>query len=191
MRPLFAIVIAWVVIAPPTFAQPASRPPRVGVLVVAHGGNNRWDGLVRKAVAQARLDVPVQVAFGMGMHQAEGRAFQDAVETTHMIDDDKKAFLNAMDRLATDCLNQEKVIESLDDKKDSLRVRAERLVKFCGSGILREDGRALTLARSQVLNYLRQPNFIQEFTAGISDPKQAEAHIKAFYILLSQSGFKT
>ena len=119
------------------------------------------------------------------------RAFQDAVETTHMIDDDKKAFLNAMDRLATDCLNQEKVIESLDDKKDSLRVRAERLVKFCGSGILREDGRALTLARSQVLNYLRQPNFIQEFTAGISDPKQAEAHIKAFYILLSQSGFKT
>ncbi|HAM40769.1 MAG TPA: hypothetical protein DDX89_04300 [Candidatus Omnitrophica bacterium] len=79
MRPLFAIVIAWVVIAPPTFAQPASRPPRVGVLVVAHGGNNRWDGLVRKAVAQARLDVPVQVAFGMGMHQAEGRAFQDAV----------------------------------------------------------------------------------------------------------------
>jgi sirohydrochlorin ferrochelatase len=51
----------------------------VGVLVVAHGGNNRWDGLVRKAVAQARLDVPVQVAFGMGMHEAEGRAFQDAV----------------------------------------------------------------------------------------------------------------
>lgn len=52
---------------------------RIGVLVVAHGGNNRWNGLVRKAVMAARLDVPVQVAFGMGMHDEETRSFQDAV----------------------------------------------------------------------------------------------------------------
>ncbi len=55
------------------------EPERVGVLVVAHGGNNRWNGLVRKAVMAARLDVPVQVAFGMGMHDEETRSFQDAV----------------------------------------------------------------------------------------------------------------
>lgn len=79
MRRAFTLVVAWAVASPLTFAQPEPRSPRVGALVIAHGGNNRWNGLVRKAVAQARLDVPVQVAFGMGMHQAEGRAFQDAV----------------------------------------------------------------------------------------------------------------
>ena len=79
MRRTFALVIGCLVAVPLTFAQTAPRSPRVGALIIAHGGNNRWNGLVRKAVSQARLEVPVQVAFGMGMDHAEGRAFQDAV----------------------------------------------------------------------------------------------------------------
>ncbi|MBI4354140.1 MAG: hypothetical protein HY595_02775 [Candidatus Omnitrophica bacterium] len=89
MRPFLPIAIAWLIAMPAALAADAlgrrsSDPDRrrgsvVGVLVVAHGGDNRWNGLVRKAITQARLDVPVQVAFGMGMHDEETRAFQDAV----------------------------------------------------------------------------------------------------------------
>lgn len=79
IRFLFSIVLAWLIATPAHVVQSAERPSRVGVLVVAHGGNNRWNGLVRKAVVEARLDVPVQVAFGMGMHDEETRVFQDAV----------------------------------------------------------------------------------------------------------------
>lgn len=78
---VFICVHAWLIAMPTSAVQAADRPARtrVGVLVVAHGGNNRWNGLVRKAVTQARLELPVQVVFGMGMHAEEGRAFQDAV----------------------------------------------------------------------------------------------------------------
>jgi sirohydrochlorin ferrochelatase len=79
MRRLLLFAIAWLIGISGAFGQPPPRPSRVGVLVVAHGGNNRWNGLVRKAVTHARLEVPVQVVFGMGMHEEEGRAFQDAV----------------------------------------------------------------------------------------------------------------
>lgn len=60
-----------------TAAGPATE--RVGVLVIAHGGTNPWDSAVRRVVRQARIRVPVHVAFGMGMHSHEVRAFQDAV----------------------------------------------------------------------------------------------------------------
>ncbi|MBI3311910.1 MAG: hypothetical protein HYZ88_00060, partial [Candidatus Omnitrophica bacterium] len=53
---------------------------RVGVLVIAHGGSAQWNGLVRHVVKQADLEAPVGVAFGMGMHPQEVRAFQEAVE---------------------------------------------------------------------------------------------------------------
>ena len=73
--------LAWLIISPVALAQqPEGRPSRVGVLVIAHGGNNRWNSSVRKAVAKARLDVPVQVAFGMGMHPEEVRVFQESAD---------------------------------------------------------------------------------------------------------------
>jgi sirohydrochlorin ferrochelatase len=52
---------------------------RVGVLVLAHGGTNRWDGMVRKAVREADLDLPTEVTLGMGMDAAEARLLQHAV----------------------------------------------------------------------------------------------------------------
>ncbi len=48
--------------------------------MLAHGGSARWDQLVREAVSQADLSVPVEVAFGMGMHQEEVNRFQQAVD---------------------------------------------------------------------------------------------------------------
>lgn len=62
----------------------APQTPRTagatGVLVIAHGGSARWNGLVRDTVKQADLHAPVEVAFGMGMHPQEVHAFQEGVE---------------------------------------------------------------------------------------------------------------
>ena len=63
-----------------SIAAPSARgAERRGVLVVAHGGNSEWNAAVRKAVKQAHLDAPAEVAFGMGMHPEEVRTFQQAV----------------------------------------------------------------------------------------------------------------
>jgi sirohydrochlorin ferrochelatase len=67
---------AGLVLALPGSVQAAER---VGVLVLAHGGENRWNAAVHHAVRQAKLDAPTEVAFGMGMHGAELRGFQQAV----------------------------------------------------------------------------------------------------------------
>ena len=50
-----------------------------GVLVLAHGGTARWNQTIEAVVAQAGLDRPTAVAFGMGMSAHEVRALQRAV----------------------------------------------------------------------------------------------------------------
>jgi sirohydrochlorin ferrochelatase len=74
--------ILWCLVGVMALSAPGARAdgaPAVGVLVVAHGGTNQWDGTVRKTVRDAGLAPPVEVVFGMGMHPEEVRAFQDAV----------------------------------------------------------------------------------------------------------------
>lgn len=61
-------------------ALEAAARDDVGVLVIAHGGSNQWDSAVRKAVKEAKLSVPTEVALGMGMHPEEVRQFQQAVD---------------------------------------------------------------------------------------------------------------
>lgn len=58
----------------------SAEEARTGVLVLAHGGSNKWNGIVRKAVRQAKIKAPVEVALGMGMHRQEAGQFQDAVD---------------------------------------------------------------------------------------------------------------
>lgn len=52
----------------------------VGVMVLAHGGSRRWNRAVHQTVARAKLSVPTEVVFGMGMHPHEVRGLQAAVE---------------------------------------------------------------------------------------------------------------
>jgi len=52
----------------------------IGVVVLAHGGSRRWNQTVRRTVAQAKLSVPTEVVFGMGMHPHEVDQLQQAVE---------------------------------------------------------------------------------------------------------------
>ncbi len=98
--------------------------------------------------------------------------------------------IGRIDDLVASFLTEEQVIEKLDDPTDPLRVRAVRLVRFCGSGILVE-GKALQLARARVLHHLRQPNFIEDFTSTEAVPAEKEGKVREFYRLLAESGFST
>ena len=75
MRRLVLCALACLAVLPSVFAE-----PKVGVLVVAHGGTNRWNAAVREAVKQTKLKMPIEVALGMGMHPHEATGFQVAVD---------------------------------------------------------------------------------------------------------------
>ncbi len=60
-------------------ADPAVPSDAFGVLILAHGGTPQWNRLVEQAVAEAKLEAPTQVAFGMGMHPGEVQEIQRGV----------------------------------------------------------------------------------------------------------------
>jgi hypothetical protein len=92
------------------------------------------------------------------------------------------------DELVSDYIISQGVIERLDDKRLPFRDRATRLVTFCASGVL-TVGRATTIARDNIVSYLRRKDFIAEFTDGIDDAGGKEQAIKEFYGLLAKTGF--
>lgn len=92
------------------------------------------------------------------------------------------------DEIVSDYIISAGVIQRLDDSRLPFRERATRLVTFCASGVL-TIGRATTIARDTVVNYLRRKDFIAEYTADIPVPADKEKAIKEFYSLLAQTGF--
>ena len=92
------------------------------------------------------------------------------------------------DELVSDYIISQGVIERLDDKRLAFRERATRLVTFCASGVL-TVGRATTIARDNIVEYLRRKDFITAFTEDIPEPADKEKAIKEFYGLLSKTGF--
>ena len=86
-------------------------------------------------------------------------------------------------------LDDEGVIEKIDKPDDPLALRAIRLVKFCGSGVL-IPGQSLDRARRRVIDHLRQPQFEEKFMASVADPAQAERQLREFHRLLVDSGFR-
>jgi len=81
-----------------------------------------------------------------------------------------------------------RLIERLDRPSDSLRLRAERLVSFCSSGIMLE-GKALAAVRTRVLDYLRRPDFMTEFVSDLPAERQERA-VRQFYVRLAKAGFQ-
>ncbi|MDF1505196.1 CbiX/SirB N-terminal domain-containing protein [Roseisolibacter sp. H3M3-2] len=75
-----ALLAAAAVLAAPAAlaAQAATNAPRVGVVVVAHGGDSVWNAHVRQTAAAAKVGGPVEVSFLMGAGARTAR-FQDAV----------------------------------------------------------------------------------------------------------------
>jgi len=52
----------------------------VGVLILAHGAGPEWNGQVQKAVEEAKIPYPTEIAFGMGMMPQEVENIQKAVQ---------------------------------------------------------------------------------------------------------------
>ncbi len=86
-------------------------------------------------------------------------------------------------------LVDEGVIEKIDKADDPLAMRAIRLIKFCGSGVLIE-GKSLNLARQRVIEHLKQPQFEEKFLSSVPDPSQAEKFLRDFHRLLGEVGFR-
>jgi hypothetical protein len=101
----------------------------------------------------------------------------------------KKKLAEKIDDLLADYIRREGIVEKLDHASDPLRLRAERLVQFCASGLLYE-GKALSIARERTQTLLRQADFVPKFVEGIADPKEAEQSLRQFHLLLAKAGFK-
>lgn len=114
---------------------------------------------------------------------------QRAIVGTHALPEPlTERVFNRFDDMLARYIEDIRLIERLDTPEDPLRQRAERLVAFCGSGVLME-GKALALARKRVISHLRQPNFLAEFVRDVPS-EQRDAQVRAFYDRLSQAGFQ-
>ena len=84
-----------------------------------------------------------------------------------------------------------KLIDKLDNPDAHLRDRAIRMVQFCGSGVLWEEGHAMALARQRVVDHLKGASFIEKFTSDEDDPQKKEIMIRDFYKMMAEAGFKS
>ncbi|HEX9780818.1 MAG TPA: hypothetical protein VGB20_06345 [bacterium] len=71
--------VGWLIAGVCCAAAAANAEERVGVLVLAHGGEPRWNAAVTETVGGAALPWPAEIAFGMGMHADEAARLQEAV----------------------------------------------------------------------------------------------------------------
>ncbi|SEH57159.1 hypothetical protein [Magnetospirillum fulvum] len=112
-----------------------------------------------------------------------------ALLTCEALDEKFRAGLAArVDAVMARYLQSEGVIEKIDKTDDPLAMRAIRLVKFCGSGVLIE-GQSLDMAKARVIEHLRQKQFEEKFLASVPDPAQAEKALRDFHRLLVECGF--
>ncbi|HSV28773.1 MAG TPA: hypothetical protein VLL76_04415 [Candidatus Omnitrophota bacterium] len=145
------------------------------------------DGRVRGAVTMNDW-VPVRHAPPARM-AALTNANRALREATTLSEESKAALASHVDEVLAKYLLEEGVIEKIDKPDDPLALRAIRLVKFCGSGVLIE-GKSLALARARVIDHLRQPQFEEKFLSSVGDPAKAEKHLREFHKLLLETGFR-
>ena len=105
-----------------------------------------------------------------------------------LVDEFKKTLSDLIDEVMVRYLQDEGVIEKIDKSDDPLAMRAIRLVKFCGSGVL-IDGKSLNMAKARVIEHLRQKQFEEKFVASCPDPSQGDKNLREFHKLLVECGF--
>jgi hypothetical protein len=110
--------------------------------------------------------------------------------TPILAEEQKKELAGLIDEVLSRYLVEEGVIEKIDKADDPLALRAMRLLKFCGSGVLIQ-GKSQDLARRRVIEHLRQPQFEAKFLASVPNPNQAEQFLREFHRLLVDVGFKS
>ena len=144
------------------------------------------DTHVRKAV---HIDQWVAVRLSPRDRMAALTTANRAVKTcAALVDEFRKALGECIDDVMVRYLQDEEVIEKIDKPDDPLAMRAIRLVKFCGSGVL-IDGKSLNMAKARVIEHLRQKQFEEKFLASVGDASQGEKHLRDFHRLLVECGF--
>lgn len=106
----------------------------------------------------------------------------------NLVEEFRKELADRIDDVMVRYLTAEEIIEKVDKPDDPLAMRAIRLVKFCGSGVLIE-GKSLNMAKARVVEHLRQKQFEEKFVASMPDPSQGEKHLRDFHRLLVECGF--
>lgn len=144
------------------------------------------EGHVRRS---SHIDQWVPVRLAPPARMAALTAANKALRTCpHLVDEFRKALADRIDDVMVRYLTAEEVIEKIDKPDDPLAMRAIRLVKFCGSGVLIE-GKSLNMAKARVIEHLRQKQFEEKFVASVPDPSQGEKHLRDFHRLLVECGF--
>jgi hypothetical protein len=147
------------------------------------------DVLAAKVEGANHIDawVPVRVAPRDRMHAlfVTNKALR---ETKALAEPLRKQLCALTDEVLAKYLVDEGVIDKIDKPDDPLALRAIRLVKFCGSGVLIE-GKSLNIAKLRVIEHLKQKSFEEKFLASVPDPAQAEKHLREFHKLLVECGF--
>jgi len=97
--------------------------------------------------------------------------------------------LDGLDRVTEEFIVSRKVIERIDNPRDPLRDRADRLVGLCAAGGLR-GRRSAAAVRKRVVEHLRRPNFETLYVEGLDDPDKRTRALARFYHLLGEAGFR-
>jgi hypothetical protein len=153
-------------------------------------GTAPLDALSALARSANSIDAWVPLRLSPRDRMAALAACNKAITATPVLADQTRADLATLtDMVMVRYLDDEGVIEKIDKPDDPLALRAIRLVKFCGSGVL-IPGQSLERARRRVIDHLRQPQFEEKFLASCTDTGQAERQLREFHRLLVESGFR-
>ncbi|MBX9633946.1 MAG: hypothetical protein K2X44_03105 [Magnetospirillum sp.] len=153
-------------------------------------GRALMDALAGRVRGAANIDAWVPVRMSPPERMAALAAVNRSLLTAQALDPDlRKELGGVVDEILAAYLVDEGVIEKIDKPDDPLALRAIRLIKFCGSGVLIE-GKSLNLARARVIEHLRQPQFEEKFLASVPEPGTAEKHLREFHRLLVETGFR-
>lgn len=148
------------------------------------------DQLAARVRGAGHIDLWVPVRLPPPERMLALAAVNRALLTAGELEQDFRTALgNHVDNVLANYLIDEGVIEKIDKPDDPLAMRAIRLIKFCGSGVLIE-GKSLNLARARVIEHLRQPQFEEKFLASVPEMGKAELHLREFHRLLVQTGFR-
>ncbi|MGE5505025.1 MAG: hypothetical protein ACM31L_11435 [Actinomycetota bacterium] len=143
-------------------------------------------GEVRKA---SHIDAWVPVRVSPRDRMAALTSANAALLAAELPEELKAELGGVVDEVLAKYLLDEEVIEKIDKPDDPLALRAIRLIKFCGSGVLIK-GKSLNLARERVIEHLKQKQFEEKFLASVPDQAQAEKHLREFHRLLVETGFR-
>jgi len=95
-----------------------------------------------------------------------------------------------IDKLLVNYIEHKGLIARLDDPQAPLYKRATRLLEFSAARVLPHGSDAHRLARSRIVELLKQPNFEIHFVQSIEDKSRIEPTLRHLHGLMAKGGFR-